>query len=109
MNTELKALLDLIFDGESLVAKLVAKQNFFTLLPQVFSILTADLPNAVNNWGSLQAEIAALPGTAQEADLVAYVQKKFALAVSDDAKAQAILAAVLKVVLGAADLATALK
>lgn len=108
MNVELKALLDLVFDGESLVVQLVAKANFMVLLPQIFKILSMDVPPAVSNWSDLAAEIAALPGSAQEADLIAYIEQKFAGAY-DNAKAQLILADILSLLQAAAKLGFDLK
>lgn len=108
MNSELKSLINLVFDAEGMVAALIAKENFFTLLPKVFSVLTQDLPSAITNWGDLKNEIAALSGSAQEADLLAFIQSKFILAIPSE-KAQAILAAILKLVMDLAQDVSALE
>ncbi len=98
MNTALKAILQLIFD--SLVIEqdaVVAKKSFLALLPDLFPLL-ADLVAAVPTFTDLPAEIKALGGSAQEADLIAFIETKFGSALPSG-KAAAILAASLKTIL----------
>lgn len=97
MNTELKAMLELAFDGFEVGQKVVAKENFFNLLPKLFEILTQDVPSVVLNIEQFDDELKHLAEPAVQADLIAFIKLKFA-SVSDDHKAQAILAAALKLV-----------
>lgn len=98
MNTELKAMIDLIFDGEKILAGLVKKQTFLYMLPALFEFATVDLPSVIASYSDLKPEIEALPGSDAEMDLVVYIQAKFNSAVSNE-KSQAILATALKLVL----------
>ena len=96
MNTELKALITLIFDGLKVGQDVLLKKNFVSLLPDMFD-LAKDAPSALNNVSSLLTEIKALAGTAQEADLIAFIETKFSVTTGSP-KAVAILHAVLKLV-----------
>lgn len=73
MNLELKALFQLALDGFTAGKAAIAKSNFVTVvLPDLYK-LAADIPAVAASWSDLKAEIDALAGSQQEADLVAYV------------------------------------
>lgn len=94
MNTELKLLLDAGFDAAN-VAQDVLKHDYISMVGAMTKLM-ADTPSILANLGDLEAEIQELPGTAQESDLVAYIEQKFAGVGTP--KAQSILACALKVI-----------
>lgn len=95
MNTELKNFLDVAFDGYKLVTDIESK-SYFAIVGDLFEAAKT-MPSIISNFGDLSAEIEALPGSEQQADLVSYVETKFANIGS--AKAQLILSASLKLVM----------
>lgn len=99
MNVELKALLDVCFDGLQLGEDAIHK-SYFSLVGDLVKIL-GDLPAAANNFSDLQAEIAALTGKDQQADLIAYMEAKFKESPFNSEKAQVIISKALVVVQGA--------
>lgn len=90
MDVELKDIVDLLWDGVN-VAEDVAQKAYLSL-PGALAKMLADAPGAMENINDLQAEITALPGADQEADMKAYIEQKFS---SEPAKTQLILAATL--------------
>lgn len=97
MNKELKDVLEAVFDSIDLGKKAVAGQNVVRLLPDIYEVMM-DLPEAAKNFNLIDDEIKkALPGSPEEADIVAFVKAKFAQDVSSDAHAAAIVEASLKV------------
>lgn len=108
MNVELKALVSLALDGFKAAQLSAQKANFvLAILPALYHV-ASDVPAVVSNWGDLKAEIEALPGSAQEADLLAFVSGKFAT-IAPGSHPQAILNAVLKLVTDLANDALALE
>lgn len=95
MNTELKAILDEIFAGMKLAEDGVSK-NYIALVSDAVSFISA-LPSVMANLGSLEQEIQSLKGSAQESDLLAYLEKQFS-AHLQGAKAQGVLSTATKVV-----------
>lgn len=94
MNTELKSFLDIAFEGVTTVEDIL-KKNYASLIGDL--LLAADeVPSIVSHFSDLPAEIEALKGSAQEADLISYIETKFS-GISTS-KAQVILAAGLKLV-----------
>lgn len=105
MNTELKSFLDIAFEGVTTVEDIL-KKNYASLIGDL--LLAADeVPSIVSHFSDLPAEIEALKGSAQEADLISYIETKFS-GISTS-KAQAILAAGLKLVTDLAQDGLALK
>lgn len=103
MNIELKALLKLVLDSVKAGKAALDKQDFVTgLIPKLYAV-AADVPVVVAGWKTLPAEWATLvgPGTAEEADLLAFIGSEVGGILSDD-HAKTVLAAVLKL---AADVA----
>lgn len=98
MNTELKAILQLAFDLFAVGKDAVEKANFVTVLLPVLYKIAADIPAVVSGASDLLPELKVLPGSAQEADLISFIQSQVVSAGVTDAKAQAILQAALKIV-----------
>ncbi len=101
MNTELKALLTVLFAVTKLVEDLVKKAGVFTEVADLMPLF-AGIPTVVASFGDLEAEVKALGTPANEADVLAFISSEFGL-VSNDAKAAKILAAALKLVADAPD------
>lgn len=100
MNTELKALISTMFDGEKLVEDSI-KKNYFGLITDGMALL-GDAPGDIAGFGDLQAEIKGLANPANEADLVAFIQQKFAsIEVLSAPKAQAVISAIVNMVAAA--------
>lgn len=109
MNLELKALLALVLAGFKTAKDAANKSDFvMVVLPDTYKIAMA-MPAVVTNWGDLNDEIKALVGTQQETDLVAYVMSDILPGVTDSAKAKAITAAALDLVVTVAEKAIALE
>lgn len=97
MNAAIKAILALLFDALTIEQDaVVSKKNFLALLPDLFPLLS-DLVASVPTFSDLPAEIKALGGTAQEADLISFIEGKFGAGIASG-KAATILAAALKIV-----------
>jgi len=94
-NAEFKAILVLVFDAVSLGKDAISK-NYFGLMGDV-SKMVLDLPAAISNFSDLQNEINALKDPAAQSDLIAFIETQFSAQIPSD-KAQAILAASLKIV-----------
>jgi len=107
MNTELKALIKLALDLFKAGKAAIAKQDFVTVLIPAIYQAASDIPAVSSNFSQLQSDISALAGSAQEADLIAYIISEFDGA--GDEKAKDILAAVLKLVADVAQDAIALE
>lgn len=93
MNTELKALVVAAWAFGLLAADVVTKQALLKDEGDAVAFLS-DIPGAVSDWGDLSAEIKALPGSAQEADLLAFIAEK-AAGLGLSVKAESILSASL--------------
>lgn len=111
MNTELKAMVGFTFGMIKVGEDLIQKKGLTEMVPDLEKLGMLVVP-VVSNYSTLLDEIKALPGSAQEADLMEFVISEFAL-VSGDPKAQAILAASLKMagdmILDSVALASAIK
>jgi hypothetical protein len=108
MNTELKAMIQTVFDIVSVVKGAIAKENFVTaLLPALYKI-AADIPAVVSNWSDLQAEVSALSGASADADLVAFVVSQVA-GVTSNAQAQSVISAALDLIVCVGQKAIALE
>lgn len=94
MNIELKAILSVVFDVMKCGKDLIEKKGISEMIGDLEKLGFA-IPQVVSNWSSLQEEISALPGSAQEADLIAFVIASFA-EIDSDAHAQKILNAALQ-------------
>lgn len=77
MNTELKKILDLIFDGVITVED-VLSSHYIGLFKDVFSLF-GDAGGVISNFDDLRSEIAALDLEINRADIEAYVGQKFEL------------------------------
>ena len=97
MNTELKAMLQALFDLVKLIEDAVAKKSIVDLFPGLYK-LGADIPAIIANWNDLMPEIQKLTGADADADLVAFVISQVA-GVSSDAHATAIVNASLDLAL----------
>lgn len=100
MNTELKAMLTVIFKLITLGKDLVAKAGIATDVSDVTAIALS-VPALIANFDSAKAEIDALIEPANLADILAFVTSSF-VGISGDLHAQKILDASLKL---AADIA----
>lgn len=107
MNVELKALLTLVFDAIELGKSAAVKKNFILLLPKLYELVT-DIPLAVKNWNDLPQEIASLPGTPEEDDLLKFVEERFGTLLNT-AHMPVILSAGLKSIQDVVALAQAIK
>jgi hypothetical protein len=97
MNTELKALIGTAFDGEKLVVDTL-KKNYFSLISDAMAVMS-DVPADIGGFSDLQNEIKELSNPANEADLVAFVQQKFAsVQVLSSAKAQQVISATVNLI-----------
>lgn len=99
MNLELKSILSVLFDLVQ-VGEDVYEKNYTALAGKLVSVIS-QVPTLVAHAGELQAEISALPGTAQEADLIAFIETKLVGLPGGDA-AQ-VCAACLKILIHSAD------
>lgn len=107
MNSELKSLIQLAVDGLKVGQDVIQKKDFVLgIVPDLYKA-ASDIPAVAANWGQLEAEIKALAGSTQEADLIAYIISKFDGA--DNAKAQKILSASLNLVMNLVQNSIALK
>lgn len=96
MNTELKALLSLLFDGLNLGEQIVMGKNVMFLFPQIFTLLQ-DVPAVVGNLSTLKSELEAMKDPANQADLTDFIKSKVAgSGVSADA--QKVVSAALSLV-----------
>lgn len=93
-NIEIKYLIDIAFEGVSVVEDIVNK-SYVSMITDMVK-LAESLPSAISNFSDLQTEIAALPGTTQEQDLVSYIESKFSGIGTP--KAQSILSVALKMI-----------
>lgn len=101
MNTELKAMLSVIFAMVKFVMDVVEKQGVTQDIADLTPIMTA-LPTIVSGYSTIVAEMEALNQPANLQDLLAFIGTEFAGLESNE-KAQAILTASLKL---ASDLGT---
>lgn len=90
MNTELKALIALAWDLGALGVDVATSKGTVQEGVDGSKLLT-DVPAVFANWSDLSAEIKALPGTAQEADLIAFIASK-AAGLGLSVKAETVLA-----------------
>lgn len=96
MNSELKAILDLGFDAYSAGESAFQKQDFVSaIIPKLYKV-ASDIPAVAANYSLLQGQIDSLKNAAEEADMAAYMAAKFSHA---SAKQQAILSAMLKLII----------
>lgn len=111
MNTELKAMLTVLFKLFGLGKDLVAKAGMIQDMTDVTTIAMA-VPAIVTNWSDLQVEVAALTTPANLADILSFITAQF-VGIDSDAKAQAILTAAIKmasdIALDSVSLASAIK
>lgn len=98
MNTELKSLISTLFVGEQLVSDVAAGKSYFALLSDAIALLGV-LPADVSGFPDLLIEMQALSNPINSADLVAYVQKRFAIieVLSTD-KAENIVSAIIHLI-----------
>jgi len=93
MNTELKSLLQSVFDLVAIVEGLAAKKGIQDLFPGIFKVVT-DVPAVIANWSDLLPELQKLSDVSADADLLAFVVSQVA-GVTSDAHAQKIVSAAL--------------
>ena len=94
MNVELKALVDIIFDGINLTEDLVSV-NYSKVISDAISLFEA-APQAIQNISDFLPEIVALSGSEQEQDLIAYIETKIQMIPS--VTAQSIFSIIIKVI-----------
>ena len=94
MNTELKAILTIIFDSIGLGEDLLVTRNIIKLIPDLVEIAT-DIPPVVEHAPTLLSEIEnLLKGGQYSQDLITFIEQKFSLT-NGDAKANSILKSAL--------------
>lgn len=76
MNTELRALISLIFDSEKLIQDGISK-NYFSLVTDAMALI-GDVPYALMTWNDLLPELKALNTPANEQDLLSFIGQKLA-------------------------------
>ena len=96
MNTELKAMLTVLFKIFALGKDLVLKSGAAADVADVTAIAIA-VPPVISNFSDLQVEIASLSQPANLADILSFIGGQVA-GIDSNAKAQAILTASLKLV-----------
>jgi len=107
MNTELKALLALIFGSVKVVEDAVGKLSVTIVLSDILA-LGESIPAAVVNWGDLPAELSVLYQPANVQDLTTYIQTEFASVIKDP-NANAIVVSSVGVLTSIANLVVAIK
>lgn len=75
MNTELKSLINVVFDGIKIEQDVVNKKAIISILPDVFKLLS-DIGPAVQHAPGLLDEIKQLPGSEHMLDLISFIQSK---------------------------------
>lgn len=95
MNTVLKSMVQLVFDGVTVGQDIYRRTNVVLMISPLVKF-AEDAFSVFSNIGDLPAELAALPGEAQQQDMLSYTQSAFKGIVS--AKAQAILTPALAIV-----------
>lgn len=97
MNTELKAMLAVLFKMYPVVKDIVEKAPIEQDLVDVTNLGLA-LPAAISNISSFMSEVEALSNPANLEDVLAYIASEFAGVVTTSAQAAAILNASIKLV-----------
>lgn len=105
MDQALKLFIDALFDGEALVSSCIANKGFSVSELPAAEKFVLDIPMVIPQFGEAKSEAEAITPE-MEADLVAYIVAK---GVGETAKAQAILAAAVKLAFAAYELAKALE
>lgn len=95
LNTEIKQLLDLAFDGLTVGQDAVSK-NYVALVSDMIKI-ASEIPALITDFDDIQQELTDLQGSLQQADLLKYIDTKFKGAISDK-KAQQVLSVCLQMV-----------
>lgn len=110
MNTELKTMVDVIFDLIALGKDIANKDSVISMIPDAYHLMEDVKPvaAAINAAGlqELESEVCGLVNAANEQDLMAYIGSK--LGSAESPKLQAVMQAVLAVVQAAMALRLAL-